>query len=170
MVEVKCCSSSAWGGHSPILANTMCLSIDPSCTPWWPLYFMMSPNDHHFCSLLLMTPLLQKLELKFEILTKIWNLCHIHFTNVTFVRLTLTLFRYLLFLVYLIWNGHHQKGWFPPHTNLLTTHAKPHLWHCLGRDSICPIVHRPCTDDVVGLLHLQFLHFLRKYFCEIQWG
>ncbi len=28
--------------------------------------------------------------------------------------LTLTLFRYLPFLAYLIWNGRHQKWWFPP--------------------------------------------------------
>ncbi len=28
--------------------------------------------------------------------------------------LTLTLFRYLPFLAYLIWNWHHQKWWFPP--------------------------------------------------------
>ncbi len=78
-----------------------------------------------------------------------------HFTKMS-CFLTLTLFPYLPFLAYLIWNWYHQKGYRfpqnrtrdPSHTNPLTTHAKPQLWRCPASDSV---LYRSCIDDKVGL-------------------
>ncbi len=42
--------------------------------------------------------------------------------------ITLTLFRYLPFLAYLIWNWHHQKWWFPPES-IPGPHAHQSLDH-----------------------------------------
>ncbi len=53
--------------------------------------------------------------------------------------LTLTVFTYLPFLAYLIWNWRHQKGWFPPDSNPVPL-AHQSLDHpCMPRLYLTPV-------------------------------
>ena len=96
--------------------------------------------------------------------------CHrVHMYRCTCTHtLTLTLFRYLLFLPSHLkltpqnggfpWN---RKSWDPLHTNSLPTHTKPRLWHCLGSSSL-PVLQAQNTSKfgINNTAQLTSIHYL----------